>query len=224
MDKAALQKILDYIFSDVALLQMALTHRSVRSHNNERLEFLGDAILGFTVAEMLYRRYADFDEGKLSRIRSNLVSGEQLAVIARRLGLGTFLILGPGEQKSGGNDRDSILAGSVEALIGAIYLDSDIDTAKQFVLSLYDDISLDNLDCEKLQKDPKSILQEWLQAHQFPLPVYTAETSGKAHEQNFHVVCTVEGLPHKAVGESTSRRKAEQIAAENYLTHCDRGK
>ncbi|PHQ78990.1 MAG: ribonuclease III [Coxiella sp. (in: Bacteria)] len=216
-DRAALQSVLGHSFADPNLLQTALTHRSVRRDNNERLEYLGDAILSFTIANALYRRYPDMDEGELSRVRSGLVSGEMLTVIARRLGLGPFLVLGAGELKSGGQERDSILADAVEAIIGAIYLDSDVAVVQQFVLSLYDQEHFDELTNAKLQKDPKSSLQEWLQAHKFPLPQYEAEITGKAHEQTFHVTCTVVGLPHQTIGESSNRRKGEQIAAASYL-------
>lgn len=222
-DLVSLQKILGYQFKDESLLTCALTHRSIQQNNNERLEFLGDSILNFVMAEALFRRYADLQEGELSRVRAGLVNGEMLATLARKLKLGPYLTLGMGEVKSGGHERDSILADAVEAIIGAIYLDGGMSVARQFIIDLFGEACLDELKQIKLQKDPKSALQEWLQSQQLPLPTYTATTSGKAHEQTFYVVCTVAGLSHKTEGTSSNRRKAEQVAAEAYLKiiHCE---
>lgn len=214
---ASLESVLSINFQDKNLLQCALTHRSVRSQHNERLEFLGDAVLSFVIADTLYRRYPDLEEGELSRVRAGLVNGEMLAVIARRFDIGPFLILGQGEVKSGGHERDSILADAVEAIIGALYLDAGIDAASALILRFYEGRCFDDLIDAKLKKDPKSALQEWLQAHKLPLPTYTAETTGEAHAQVFDVVCTVENLPHEAHGKSSSRRRAERQAAKAYL-------
>lgn len=212
-----LEQALSITFSDKGLLQCALTHRSVRSQHNERLEFLGDAILSFVIADTLYRRYPQLEEGELSRVRAGLVNGEMLASIARRYDLGRFLILGQGEVKSGGHERESILADAIEAIIGALYLDADMDAARALILRFYEGSCFDDLIDAKLKKDPKSALQEWLQAHKLPLPAYDAETSGEAHAQTFDVTCRVDGLPHEAHGQSSSRRRAEQQAAEAYL-------
>ncbi len=221
-DLDVLQKTLQYQFKDERLLERALTHRSIQHNNNERLEFLGDAILNFVMADALFRRYTDLQEGELSRVRAGLVNGEMLAGLARKLNLGAHLTLGMGEIKSGGHKRDSILADAVEAIIGAIYLDRGIQPARQFIMDLFNEACLDDLKKKKLKKDPKSALQEWLQAQQLSLPTYTATTSGKAHEQTFYVVCSVEGLPYKSEGTSSNRRKAEQIAAKAYLAIIQR--
>lgn len=212
-----LQKELSYTFSNVELLQHALTHRSVHRDNNERLEFLGDAVLSLVMTEMLYRRYPDLPEGDLSRVRSSLVNQDMLARIARSLNIGHYVRLGHGEMKSGGQNRDSILADTVEALIGAIYLDNGLDCARRFVLSFFDQKKLDELKTISLKKDPKSALQECLQALRLPLPIYNVRTTGKSHEQIFYVTCSVEGLSYTTTSESDSRRRAEQLAAEKYL-------
>lgn len=216
-DLTLLQKELDYTFSNVELLYYALTHRSVHRNNNERLEFLGDAVLSLVMAEALFCRYPDLPEGDLSRVRSGLVNGNMLAKIGRSLHIGNYLRLGHGEIKSGGQDRDSILADAVEALIGAIYMDGGLAFARRFVLSFFDSQKLDHLKEVSLKKDPKSALQECVQARHLPLPTYEVKTTGKSHEQTFYVVCSVEGLPHKTMSESDSRRRAEQLAAEKYL-------
>ncbi len=215
-DFSPLQARIDYRFNDEKLLAHALRHRSAGDLNNERLEFLGDAILSLVIAEALFQHHPHADEGELSRMRSILVSGVHLAELAKKLELGTCLKLGYGELKSGGQQRDSILADALEALIGAIYLDSDIDTCRQCIFKWYGE-RLDELSEMQPAKDAKSNLQEWVQAHKFPLPTYTAMVSGKPHEQTFVVVCEVNGLPYSAKGTSTSRRKAEQLAARHYL-------
>lgn len=214
---AFLQKTINYTFSNIILLKHALTHRSVHRDNNERLEFLGDAVLNLIMAEVLYCRYSDLSEGDLSRVRSGLVNQDILAKMARLLNLGQYIKLGHGEIKSGGQERDSILADAVEALIGAIYLDGGLDNARQFILSFFDGQKLDELKTVSLKKDPKSALQERLQALRLPLPTYTVETTGKSHEQIFYVTCSVEGLPYTTTSDSDSRRRAEQLAAEKYL-------
>ncbi len=216
-----LQEKLKYFFKDESLLQRALTHRSIHGDNNERLEFLGDAVLSFIVADELYKRYPELTEGDLSRVRSGLVNGDMLADLARSFELGLYLILGQGEIKSGGKNRDSILADALEGLIGAIYVDGGLEGVRKFILKLWDEKSFDKLKNEKLQRDPKSRLQEWLQARQMPLPTYDALVTGKAHEQEFEVVCSVDGLTHKGQGRSTNRRKAEQQAAQQYLEQLE---
>ncbi len=213
---------LDYRFSDSALLQQALTHRSVGKNNNERLEFLGDSILSFVISAELYDCFPDIDEGRLSRIRASLVKGETLAKLAMELSLGDYLHLGSGELKSGGFRRESILADALESIFGAVYLDADIATAERLILSLYSS-RLQQLDPDMALKDPKTRLQEYLQAQQQPLPVYEVEEiSGKAHNQRFIISCTVESLAKPVLAEGTSRRKAEQNAAEKVLSQLER--
>lgn len=215
-DLTPLMDQLGYQFKDISLLERALTHRSIPGDNNERLEFLGDSILGFVMASELFKKRPQAREGELSRVRSLLVNSESLATIARGLNLGHYMRLGSGEQKTGGESRPSILADAVEAIIGAMYLDADLATVRQCLLQ-WSALHFDDLATIEPQKDPKSRLQEWLQSHSLPLPLYDCNASGAAHAQSFHVVCTVEGLPHKAEGNSTSRRRAEQAAAQHYL-------
>ncbi len=208
---------LGYQFNNPELLETALTHRSYGSRNNERMEFLGDAILGYIISTELYRRFPKATEGELSRLRAMLVKGDTLAKIARKLELGEHLYLGSGELKSGGYRRQSILADAFEAIIGAIYLDSGMESARVFVKTFFDE-KLAGVDLKKLKKDPKTRLQEFLQARGNQLPDYQiVATEGKAHEQRFKVRCTVEGLANAVIGEGTSRRKAEQVAAEKML-------
>ena len=205
-----------YQFKDSKLLMRALSHRSVSSDNNERLEFLGDAVLGLIVAEQLFRHHPKSREGELSRLRSALVNREMLAKIAADLDLSSYIQLGSGEKKSGGSQRDSILSDAVEALIGAIYIDADYQTCQSCVLSWYGE-RIEDFSKLKAKKDPKSSLQEWLQAHKYDLPEYMADITGKAHAQTFRITCRVAGIDFETVGESTSRRKAEQIAAQQFL-------
>lgn len=208
---------LDYRFSDSALLQQALTHRSVGRHNNERLEFLGDSILSFVISTELYHRFPDIDEGRLSRIRASLVKGETLAKLAMELSLGDFLHLGSGELKSGGFRRESILADALESIFGAVYLDADVATVERLILRLFD-ARLQRLDPDVALKDPKTRLQEYLQSRQHPLPVYeVVDVRGKAHNQHFTISCSVDILPKPVLADGTSRRKAEQNAAEEVL-------
>ena len=207
--------MLGYEFHTPSLLQEALTHRSALGPNNERLEFLGDSILNFVIAAELFRIYPQASEGELSRLRANLVRGDTLAELARRLGLGDYLHLGSGELKSGGFRRDSILADALEAVLGAVYLDSDLETCRHLIQRLYQD-RLAELPAGDDLKDPKTRLQEYLQARQRGLPVYNVvEISGEAHAQRFKVECSVENLRTTAVG--TSRRRAEQEAARQAL-------
>ena len=209
-----LQQKLSYEFKDQNLLTQALTHRSKSAGNNERLEFLGDSILGFLVAEWLYDRFPDVDEGKLSRMRSTIVRKQTLAVIARDLQLQDVVILGEGEQKSGGFNRDSILADALEALLGAVYRDSDIEATRSVVMGRFGSI-LDSLSLERIYKDPKSRLQEYLQQRKLPVPVYeVVNIEGEPHQQMFEVACRIEGHDQSFVAIGSSRRDAEQSAAE----------
>ena len=216
-DLGALCQRLDYTFQDIALLQRALTHRSFGAQNYERLEFLGDSILEFTISAELYHNYPELSEGKLTRLRATLVKKETLARLGRELGLGDYLLLGSGELKSGGYDRDSILADAMEAVFGAVYVDSDIERARQLVLNLYDEM-LQEVTPDSVKKDPKTQLQEYLQQHSHLLPIYsTLRVEGKAHKQHFIVECVVPGLDDTVKGEGISRRKAEQQAASKAL-------
>ncbi|HET8691543.1 MAG TPA: ribonuclease III [Steroidobacteraceae bacterium] len=202
---------------DAGLLARALTHRSHGSPNNERLEYLGDAVLTFVVAEMLYRSFPDASEGELSRYRATLVSGEALAGIAASIGLGEHLRLGEGEMKSGGHRRATILADALEAVFGAIYLDLGLGAARRVAERLFHP-SIAALPSAAELKDPKTRLQEWLQGRGHPLPAYTVlEVSGEPHEQRFRVQCEVPGLGLAAVAEGSSRRRAEQEAAQRIL-------
>lgn len=202
-----------YNFQDASLLRLALTHRSVSNTNNERLEFLGDAILGFLIAEELYRRFPMAAEGEMSRLRASLVKGQTLAMIATELELGEFMLLGSGELKSGGFRRDSILACTLEALIGAVYLDGGEVACRSLVKSLFAS-RLDQVSPDSVEKDPKTQLQEYLQARKLPLPIYDlSKVEGEPHSQIFYVECRVTGLPEPTMGEGRSRRFAEQAAA-----------
>jgi ribonuclease-3 len=211
-----LQQRIGYQFLQPGLLERALSHRSVGARNNERLEFLGDAILGFEVADHLYHRVDDADEGQLSRMRAHLVKRETLAEIARELQLGDILNLGAGELRSGGQTRNSILADAVEAVIAAVYLDGGIDEARALVRRLLGD-RLAEPTAETRRKDPKTRLQEHLQSMGKSLPKYdVVSTSGDQHEQVFRVVCST-GLVDDTQGEGSSRRRAEQLAADRML-------
>jgi ribonuclease-3 len=205
-------------FADGALLRQALTHRSAGSPHNERLEFLGDALLNLIVAEQLYQRWPRADEGAMTRARAELVRESTLARIARELGLGERLTLGPGEMKSGGHRRDSILADALEAVIAACYLDAGFDACRKLVLSWHAPL-LDAMPSPgHVGKDPKTWLQEWLQARGWPLPVYAALSErGDEHDRIFEVSCTLSQPPMSASGEGSSRRAAEQAAAEALL-------
>jgi ribonuclease-3 len=212
-----LQERLGCDFSDPALLERALTHRSHGSDNNERLEYLGDAVLSFVVAELLFRRFPAATEGELSRYRASLVSGEALGAIAADIGLGGQLRLGDGEMKSGGQRRATILADALEALIGALFLDRGLDAARGAAERLFRD-ALVALPTAAELKDPKTRLQEWLQGRGHALPVYTVfEVSGEPHDQRFRVRCEVADLGLAAEADGNSRRRAEQEAALRIL-------
>ena len=215
---SALARRIAYDFGNPAHLHQALTHRSAGAQHNERLEFLGDGILNFVIASELFRLKPEFDEGELSRMRAMLVRKETLAEIASELEIGSHLNLGIGELKSGGFERDSILADSVEALLGAIYLDGGFEACAMVIKSLYAD-RLVNLPDIDLLKDPKTRLQEYLQARQLALPGYEVISKhGKAHEQQFRVRCTVPELSIEAEAQALGRRRAEQSAAREMLT------
>lgn len=216
-DDQQLQKYLGYEFKQPHLLVAALSHRSAMGQNNERLEYLGDSILNFLIAEALYEQWPKASEGELSRLRASLVKGETLAEIARDLQLNHCLRLGIGELKSGGQQRDSILADAFEAVIAAIYLDSDIMICKRCVLQWYAE-RLKNLNQRVDLKDPKTRLQEYCQAYQYPLPIYEVlEVTGLAHDQMFRVQCHIKLLNLCVEGIGTSRRRAEQASAEKCL-------
>lgn len=207
---------LSYRFSDPALAQLALTHRSIGKPNNERMEFLGDALLGAVIAQMLYEAHPKASEGELSRLRAQLVNGQALAIIARELELGDELKLGPGELKSGGFRRESILADAFEALIAAVYLDGGFEACNRVVRELFQP-RIDAL--PKSSKDAKTRLQEWLQGRGLALPAYELRAShGEDHAKIFDVSCTiVEPLPITAAASGPSRRAAEQDAADIVL-------
>ncbi|MBI1195259.1 MAG: ribonuclease III [Gammaproteobacteria bacterium] len=208
---------LGYTFTDERLLQLALSHRSVGSQNNERLEYLGDAVLGCVIAEELFRRFPDQGEGALSRLRAHLVKGESLAALARDLALGDNLILGQGELRSGGVRRDSILAGALEAIIGAVHLNGGVAASRALILEIFGP-RLAGLTVEKARKDPKTRLQELLQSGGGGLPEYRlVDTQGSPPSQEFHVTCHVPGMAKPLEGRGSSRRKAEQDAAGRAL-------
>lgn len=213
-----IQSILDYRFKNSDLLEQALTHRSYSQiNNNERLEFLGDSVLSLVISENIYQRESGADEGELSRLRSSLVKEEALARVARDIGLGDFIYLGGGELKSGGFRRSSILSDALEAIIGAIYLDSGFAPAKNTILHLYQDYLLNLPDIDSL-KDSKTQLQEYLQSKQLDLPDYTViQTTGKSHDQIFTVSCNIESLKMHFNGTGSSRKKAEQNSAKKTL-------
>ncbi len=212
-----LERTLGYTFKNSTLFDLALTHRSYKGANNERLEYLGDAILSLVIAEHLYNRFPNAKEGQMSRLRSLLVKGVTLAEIGKDFKLGDYLNLGGGELKSGGFRRESIIADAVESLIGAIYLDSDHQTCKEVVLRWYKD-RLDSLSLDDTEKDPKTRLQEYLQSFKKDLPKYDVKlVTGEAHDQTFTVVCSIESLSVQTTGEGGSRRHAEQRAAKKAL-------
>jgi ribonuclease III len=214
MKHTALCKQLGYQFAQAQLLQRALTHRSYSAAHNERLEFLGDSVLNCAIAKYLYDAYPDLPEGDLSRLRSNLVNQQTLAILAQRLNLGEQLLLGEGERKSAGFRRPSILADALEALFGAVLLDADFAAAEKVVLGLYVPL-IAQTDLQTLGKDAKTLLQEFLQGRKLALPNYNVvEIKGEAHAQTFIVSCEIAQLGLTTQGEGASRRVAEQVAAE----------
>lgn len=219
LDLKRLQRNLGYEFRDESLLVQSLTHRSAGARNNERLEFLGDAILGFEIAENLCREHPNASEGELSRARAQLVKRETLAGVARRLNLGDHLILGTGELRSGGQTRDSILSDAVEAIIAAVFMDADMESARALVRRILRE-EIAEISPEAQPKDSKTRLQEYLQAQGKSLPVYqVVSVEGSAHEQQFVVECRVSNLGITEQGEGASRRKAEQQAAYKVLAN-----
>ncbi len=212
-----LTQILKYDFKDPTYLKVALTHRSKGGEHNERLEFLGDAVVNFVIAEILYQQFPKATEGELSRWRASLVNRDTLADLAKEFDLGRYLFLGPGEMRSGGSARQSILSCAMEAVIGAVYLDGGFDAARAKIHAWYESL-LQSLSSAANHKDPKTLLQELLQSKRLALPIYTVENiEGEAHQQLFTVSCEVEGLPEKTFGKGTSRRRAEQDAAQAML-------
>jgi ribonuclease-3 len=210
-----LKQVLDYEFADTRLLDLALTHRSVPGNNNERLEFLGDAVLDLIVSEAVFRTHPLAPEGDLSRLRASLVNKETLASIAGQLGLGKYLHLGDSERKSGVHRRESILADALEAVFGAVYLDSGFEQTRRVIERTYGERLIEFPDVGEL-RDPKTRLQEWMQARKMGLPDYELiNVAGEAHRQTFRVNCEAEGLTTNGAG--TTRRNAEQQAAEEML-------
>jgi ribonuclease-3 len=212
-----LEQVLGYPFKDEDLLRLALTHRSCGSRNNERLEFLGDSVLNHIVAQALFEQFPDAREGDLSRMRASLVQGETLAEVARELGLGEYLKLGPGEKKSGGHRRASILADTLESILGAILMDANIEACRIRVFNWFED-RLENVSPERVGRDAKTTLQEKLQARGKRLPDYQlARAEGEEHRQQFTVTCELSDGGKLFTGKGSSRRKAEQAAAQAAL-------
>ena len=216
MDKerqASLSRIIHYTFNDPSFMIMALTHRSFSAQYNERLEFLGDSVLSFLIANELYKRFPRIDEGDLSRLRAQLVKESSLSTIATSMGLGDFIRLGEGELKSAGWRRPSILADTFESMIGAIYLDGGIEPTHQFVLRFFE-TQLNEIDPKLIHKDPKTLLQELLQSKKSDLPIYNVVSiEGEAHSQIFTIECHIKKSNIKTQGVGNSRRIAEQEAA-----------
>lgn len=216
---SALQKRLNHAFTSPKLLERAVTHRSFTSDHNERLEFLGDSVLNLAVSGLLFEKLSQLPEGDLSRVRANLVKQETLFQIASGLGISGCLRLGDGEKRSGGHKRPSILADALEAVIGAVYLDAGFEVAASLVHRLYSGIEL-NAQMSAMGKDPKTELQEWLQARKMKLPIYrVVATLGEAHKQTFDVECTVQETGRSERGIGASRRAGEQAAAAAMLQH-----
>jgi ribonuclease III len=212
-----LQQRLQYHFTDLSLLQRALTHRSHSATHYERLEFLGDSVLNLAVSDLLYQRLSHLPEGDLSRIRANLVKEDSLHRLAENLRLSEVILLGEGELRSGGKNRPSILADTLEAILGAVYLDGGYVSAHAAVQRLLQGVEFHD-QMQAFGKDPKTALQEWLQGRKMQLPVYTvAATQGAAHQQRFLVDCDIAALGFSARGEGVSRRAAEKAAAQTML-------
>lgn len=220
----ALQQRLVHDFANPRLLERALTHRSFSADHNERLEFLGDSVLGLAISGLLFEKLSQLPEGDLSRVRANLVKQETLFEIAMRLDLALPLRLGEGEKRSGGQKRPSILADALEAVIGAVYLDAGFESAAALVRRLYGDVEL-SAQMSAMGKDPKTELQEWLQARKMKLPSYrVVATLGEAHKQTFDIECTVVETGHSERGIGASRRAGEQAAAAAMLQHLTKAK
>ena len=224
MDSDTLFKKTGYSFCQPELLRQALTHRSYGRPHNERLEFLGDSVLNCAVAGLVFRHFSSLPEGDLSRLRANLVNQQALFKLAQTLDLGKQIKLGEGELKSGGCSRPSILADTLEAVLGAVYLDGGFAKAEEVVITLFTPL-LHQFDPQNLSKDPKTLLQEYLQSRKLMLPQYSVViTSGEAHQQQFHVECVIPKLNIRTMGEGASRRSAEQEAAkrayEQAHSHC----
>lgn len=218
-DLSGLQGRLEHSFGNLALLRLALTHRSFGAEHNERLEFLGDSVLNLAVADLLYERLTDRPEGELSRVRAHLVRQDSLHALALSLGLPGLIRFGEGEARSGGSQRPSILADALEAVIGAVYLDAGYDKARALVRHLFSDLDI-TPGMAAVGKDPKTELQEWLQARRMNLPIYrVVATSGAAHQQVFDVECEVAELDRTERGIGGSRRAGEQAAAAAMLSH-----
>jgi ribonuclease-3 len=214
---ARLERFIGYVFDDKTLLTQALTHRSFSSMNNERLEFLGDGILNFIVADNLYKKFPQAAEGQLSRLRASLVKQKTLADIARELKLSEFLVMGTGELKSGGFNRNSILSDAVEAIVGAVYLEAGFQTTAE-LLAVWFESRFAALSLDQAEKDAKSQLQEWLQAQKLPLPEYELlSVEGESHDQTFSVRLKLSVLENSIETTGTSRRGAEQSAAAEAL-------
>jgi ribonuclease-3 len=212
---ADLRERLGYTFRRPDVLAQALTHRSFGARHNERLEFVGDAVLNCVVAQALFERFPDIDEGDLSRVRASLVNRDTLAEVARRLGLSAALHLGEGEQRSGGLDRPSILADALEAVYGAVFVDGGFEAARVVIDRTFADL-LRDVDPAILGKDPKTQLQEWLQGRRMAVPEYRiVEVSGEAHAQRFIAECSIAALGIATQGAGSSRRAAEQAAAQS---------
>ncbi|MEI8055158.1 MAG: ribonuclease III [bacterium] len=223
MQREAIFKKLGYCFHNLGLLERALRHRSMGKISNERLEFLGDAALNFTIAAELYHRYPDMKEGDLSRLRANLVNGEVLADLAGELQIGDYLQFGLGELKSGGARRKSILADAMEAIIGAMYLDGGFQVVQRCVVGWF----ATRLDAAAgvAQKDPKTLLQELLQMRKLPLPTYVVDsTIGVSHSQIFTIKCMVFGVDEATIGIGPNKRRAQRDAAEKMLAKIKRDK
>jgi len=216
-----LEKILGHNYKNISLLKLALTHRSMGAKNNERMEFLGDSLVNFIIADVLFHKYTSISEGDLSRTRAYLVKGDTLAILGKELGLSEYLMLGPGELKSGGFLRGSIIADTVEAIIASVYEDAGHKVCYAFVLRIYEKM-LSKLDPKTVGKDAKTKLQELLQSRQEDLPEYTViSASGPAHAQEFVVSCFVAKINRKFEASATNRRKAEQLSAGQALKVLD---
>jgi ribonuclease III len=211
-----------YCFNKIELLKQALRHRSMGKNSNERLEFLGDAVLNFVIAAELFHLYPDMKEGDLSRLRANLVNGDVIANLASEFELGKYLTFGCGELRSGGAKRKSILADAIEAIIGAIYLDGGFKAVEKCITSWFTKLLQDNAGAVK--KDPKTLLQELLQMHKLALPIYTiASTMGASHDRTFVINCKVLEINKETIGIGSSKRYAERIAAEKMLIEIQNG-